>query len=77
VRVLRAWLGLSGLIAAVWLSVLALIYLLEGILLAYREPLLRALLGLVALGAWVTLMALVVEAVRRAMGSKAAPEKSA
>lgn len=74
---MRAWLALSGIVTAAWLAILSLVYLLERVIAAYREPLLRAFLGLSMLGLWVVLMALIVELTRRAIGGKLAPKEGA
>jgi len=68
VRLLKAWAGLTALVAAAWLLVLLFIYALNLLLPAILNTALRALLGLILLGGWIACMALLVEAVRRRIG---------
>lgn len=69
---------MSLMASSAWLAIIILVYFLEMLLSAFRDPLLRALLGLVLFLAWLVFMALSVEVVRARIGSRnLLPEKRA
>ncbi len=77
-KVAKAWFWLSLMASSAWLAIIILVYFLEMLLSAFRDPLLRALLGLVLFLAWLVFMALSVEVVRARIGSRnLLPEKRA
>jgi len=77
VKLLRAWAGLTALVIAAWLSVLLFIIMLNLLLPMVSNNVLRAVLGLILLTAWVAGMAVLVEVLRRRIAQKPAPESSA
>uniref|UniRef100_A0A7C4FE35 Uncharacterized protein n=1 Tax=Thermofilum pendens TaxID=2269 RepID=A0A7C4FE35_THEPE len=76
-KLLRAWAGLTALVIAAWLSVLLFIIMLNLLLPMVSNNVLRAVLGLILLTAWVAGMAVLVEVLRRRIAQKPAPESSA
>lgn len=77
-RLARAWFYLFILALCSWLAVLILVMVLERVLTVVWNPLLRALLGVVLLAAWVVFMALSVELVRARLGrGNSTPQKCA
>lgn len=77
-KLAKAWLWLSTIMVSAWATILVSIYFLEQVLSAFKDPLLRALLGIGLLSVWIILMAIVAETLRIKMGSSSPlPKKRA